>query len=81
MTEKETKKIDGMAFELYATFKGLIPIGIESRVVMAAIAYLVADILLWCGCDANQSKDTMDAISDTVLEIMLREKEAQNQVN
>lgn len=81
MAKKKVKENDIMAFELYAILKGAIPIGVDIFTLLEANAYLLADILLWSGCDAKQSKGAMDAISKSVLAIMLRQKEMNNQVN
>lgn len=81
MTKKKVKENDVTAFELYAMLKGEIPIGVDIFTLLEANAYLLADILLWSDFDAKQSKGAMDAISKSVLAIMLKQKETNNQVN
>lgn len=78
---KKKKQMDDMAYELYVQLKRAIPDGTYIPVTFAAIEFLLADILLWLGQDAKQSKEALDIIGRDVLTIMLRQKETNNQVN
>lgn len=78
---KKKKRMDDMAYELYVQLKRAIPDGAYMPSTIGAIEYLLADILLWLGQDAKQSKVALDVIGKDVLRIMFRQREMCNQVN
>lgn len=81
MAKKKAKGMNDMAYELYATLKRAIPDGAYMPSTIVAIEYLLADILLWLGQDAKQSKVALDVIGKDVLRIMFKQREMRNQVN